>query len=145
MGLLLSQFVWLHRALQILGGGYLLYIGIRIWRQARQPVPQQLDASKRRTLGAAYRYGALTNLTNPKAMVFFTTIFATLMGPNLPLWVKAAGIGMIFSLSTTWHVLLATLFSHGRIQQRYRRSKTAIGRMTGGLLSGFGIHMMLSR
>jgi threonine efflux protein len=145
MGILLSQFSWLHRAVQVLGGAYLLYIGVRIWRHARQPAPAQLPPERRRSLGAAFRYGALTNLTNPKAMVFFTTIFATLVGPDLPVWVKAASVALILALSVTWHLTLATLFSQGRVQQAYRRAKQAINRVTGGLLTMLGLHMILTK
>jgi len=145
MGLLLSQFSWLHRVVQVLGGAYLLYIGVKIWRQARQPAPVQLPPERRRSLGAAFRYGALTNLTNPKAMVFFTTIFATLVGPDLPVWVKLASVVLILTLSVAWHLTLATVFSHGPIQQAYRRAKKAINRVTGGLLTMLGIHMLLTK
>ena len=145
MGLLLSHFAWIHRTMQVLGGAYLLYIGIKIWRSARQPLPEKMTMAKMRSLGAAYRYGALTNLTNPKAMVFFTTIFATLIGPATPGWLKAASVVEIFTISLCWNIVLATLFSHGGIQARYRRAKTGISRMTGGLLSAFGIHMLLTQ
>lgn len=145
MGLLLANFAWAHRIMQVLGGAYLLYIGVKIWRSARQPLPEKMALTKMRSLGAAYRYGALTNLTNPKAMVFFTTIFATLIGPALPAWLKAASVVEIFCISLSWNVVLATLFSRGAIQAQYRRAKTAISRMTGGLLSAFGVHMLLTK
>ena len=145
MGLLLAQFAWLHRATQVLGGAYLIYVGVKIWRSAKQPLPEKMDLARRRSFGAAYRYGAMTNLTNPKAMVFFTTIFATLVGPNLPTWVKFASVAEIFVLSTLWHFTLATLFSHSRIQNVYRNAKTGISRVTGGLLSVLGIQMLLAR
>lgn len=145
MGLLLSHFAWVHRVTQLLGGAYLVYIGVRIWRQAREPVPQQQPAGARRSLGAAYRYGAMTNLTNPKALVFFTTIFATLMTPSLPAWVKFASVAEIFALSTIWHLILATVFSSGQVQGVYRRAKGGINRVTGGLLSALGVQMLLNR
>ena len=144
MGLLLATFSWVHQATRILGGAYLLYIGFKIWRHASQPLPQQQQAALRR-LGAAYRDGAMTNLINPKALVFFTTIFATLIGPELPLWVRSTIVGEIFVLSLAWHLVLATLFSTGQVQHLYRRAKTAINRTTGGLLSALGLQMLLSR
>jgi RhtB (resistance to homoserine/threonine) family protein len=145
MGLLLAQFAWLHRATQLLGGAYLIYVGVKIWRSAKQPLPEKLALEQRRSYGAAFRYGAMTNLTNPKAMVFFTTIFATLVGPGLPVWVKFASVAEIFALSSLWHFTLATAFSHGRIQAVYRNAKTGISRVTGGLLSGLGVQMLLTK
>lgn len=145
MGLLLAHFVWLHRAIQVIGGAYLLYIGVKIWRQAGQPLPEKIDLARRRTYAAAYRYGALTNLTNPKAMVFFTTIFATLMPATLPVWVRVASIVEIFVLSVSWSCILATLFSHGAVQRRYRAAKTKVCRVTGGVLSALGVQMLLNR
>src|SRR6187549_4006434 len=35
---LLQQVEWLHLALKILGGAYLLYLAIRIWRSATTPL-----------------------------------------------------------------------------------------------------------
>ena len=61
--------------LQVAGGVYLLYIASRLWRASSGAAAgMTLRASK--SSFAAFRLGLLTNMTNPKAALFFGSIFA---------------------------------------------------------------------
>jgi threonine efflux protein len=146
VGLLLAHFSWFERAVHILGGAYLLYIGMKIWLQAKQsPAPQ---ATVGRGPGAeqsywyAYWYGMATNLTNPKGLVFFATIFASLLTPSLPGSVRLAGVALICLCSTLWHVTLANWFSGAQMQEIYRAAKRTINRVTAVVLIAVGIKLL---
>src|SRR5262245_33378704 len=72
LSVVLTRFASLHTALKLAGGIYLIYLGIRLWRAARSPVafspsPTGLAATEWR----AFRLGLATNLTNPKALLFY--------------------------------------------------------------------------
>jgi threonine efflux protein len=143
MGLLLAHFGWFNQVVRVLGGIYLFYIGVKIWRHASQAFPQQQDAHSGRSLQQSYWYGMATNLSNPKALVFFATMFASLLTPNLPTWARIAGVGAIGVTSTLWHVTLANWFSGTRMQQAYRGAKLIINRVTATVLVGVGIKLLL--
>ena len=143
LGFMLEHIGSLHQMVQIIGGAYLLYIGFKIWRQAKQAMPTRQLEHHSRSVAQAYRYGLATNLTNPKALIFFTTIFATLVAPDAQTWVKVAGVSVIALISTVWHIVLATLFSNARVQVAYGRAKGWINRITGGLLVALGCRLLL--
>jgi threonine efflux protein len=144
LGVVISHFSGLQRLLQIAGGLYLLYIGVRLIRNAHLPLPES-SAQAGRSGWQAYRYGLATNLTNPKSLVFFSSAFATLFAPGLPIWTRVAAVGVVAVISITWNVLVATLFSKASTRQGYRHAKRWIDRVSGGLLAVFGLRLMFSR
>lgn len=144
LGYLYAHMASLHRLLQFAGGAYLLYIGVKIWRQAGQAMLQRQAATRSRTALAAYRHGLATNLTNPKALVFFTTIFAAVVAPGAPLWLKVSGVAVISLLSTSWNVGVATFFSNARVQRAYGNAKGWINRLTGVLIMSFGLRLLFA-
>ena len=145
LGLVFQNIPFLQPSLQLIGGIYLLYIGAGILRNAgAQPKPRDLNNLHIDSLGRAYRFGLLTNLTNPKALAFYTSIFTTVTAPGLPVWVRFAGVAVIGTLAISWFVLLATLFSIPSIQQRYRNAKRTIDLITGSIMSAFGIRLLLT-
>ena len=144
LSVLFAQFAWLYRGLMLAGGMYLLYLGIVLWRAADRPFVQ----SARRGAAAdtdrhAFRLGLFTNLTNPKAAIFYGGIFAAFLTPDLPTWVRVAAIGVIVINSTGWHVALACLFSTERARRVYGRLKPWIDRLSGSALAFLGLRLML--
>jgi len=143
LGVLFAGMPGLQPALQVAGGLYLLYIGRRIWRGAASALgKREVDGGMCATLGQAYRYGLMTNMTNPKALAFYTSVFTSLVRPELAGWVRVAAVGVIAVLAATWFVSLATLFSVSRVQAKYRQAKYWIDRVTGLFLLAFGVRML---
>lgn len=144
LSVVFAQFAWLYSGLKFLGGMYLLYLGIKLWRNAEHPlIPSSSTHATVHTDRQAFRLGLLTNLTNPKAVVFFGSIFAALLAPALPMWVKLAAIGIVAVDATGWHVALACFFSTRRVQQVYRRIKRWVDRAAGAALAFLGLRLML--
>ena len=64
---LLSQVVWLDAVLKLAGGLYLLWLGIRIWRGANEPLPSADSVSvENRTLLRSAAFALFTQLSNPR-------------------------------------------------------------------------------
>lgn len=144
LGLLFIVLPWTQPALALLGGSYLIYIGATIWRGATKPLGHKhVDGAAYRSFFSAYRFGLLTNLTNPKALAFYTSVFTSLLIPGLAAWVKPAAIVLIGVLASSWFVTLATLFSIPHVQAVYRQSKIWIDRVTGVGLLMFGANLLL--
>ncbi|MCA1728567.1 MAG: LysE family transporter [Actinobacteria bacterium] len=144
LSVVFAQFAWLYSGLKLLGGMYLLYLGIKLWRTAEHSlVPSSSTHAPVHTDRQAFRLGLLTNLTNPKAVVFFGSIFAALLAPALPMWVKLAAIGIVAVDATGWHIALACFFSTQRAQQVYRRIKRWVDRAAGASLAFLGLRLML--
>lgn len=144
LNVVFAQFAWLYGELKLLGGIYLLYLGIKLWRTADYPPdPSSSTPATVHTDWQAFRLGLLTNLTNPKAVIFFGSIFAALLAPALPMWVKLAAISIITVDASGWHIALACFFSTRRAQQVYRSIKGWVDRAAGAALAVLGLRLIL--
>jgi len=141
--LVLARVAGVYRFLEIAGGLYLAFIGWSTWRHAADPLPQ-MGACGGSSSSVGFRKGLLLGLSNPKVIVFFGTIFTTLFRPSTPAIVRWAALGVIFINETVWYVSLATLFATSMIQRTYRRIKTHMERLFGGLLIIFGARLVWS-
>lgn len=70
-------------AIKWIGVAYLIYLGVNLMRKA-QFAPSTAGAAVSR--GALFRQGFITSASNPKAIIFFATIFAQFINPALPFW-----------------------------------------------------------
>ncbi len=141
-GLLLGHAGPAQRVAALLGGAYLLVLARSIWRQSRSAQPAGLVRVERGSVPASYRKGLLTNLSNPKALVFFSTIFAGLLGAGAPWSIRAAAVATIFCCSMSWHLSLATLFTRATVRAAYARMRRGLLRGTSLLIGGFGLRLV---
>lgn len=146
LSVVLTQFAWLHAALRLVGGAYLIYLGAKLWRGAGAPAAALSGATANgvpQTDWRAFRLGLATNLTNPKALLFYGSVFAALFAPDTPPWLKLAAVAIIAVNSTGFHVALACLFSTPRAQAGYRHIKPWVDRVAGTGLALLGLRLML--
>jgi threonine/homoserine/homoserine lactone efflux protein len=142
---LLMQFEWLYLFLKLLGGAYLIYIGIRIWRGASEPLTMS-DAggtAKAITVQRAFVLGLITQLSNPKTSIVYASIFAALMPPSPPLWLLLALPPMLFCVEAGWYAVVAFAFSGSRARSVYIRLKQWIDRGAGMVMGALGIKLMV--
>src|SRR5882724_9520887 len=95
LALLFSELAWLYRAMQVLGGLYLVYIAVMIWRGARTPIEVQAGEVRALTPRRAFVTALLSYLANPKVVVFFGSVFIALLPAHAPGWVWAATVAII--------------------------------------------------
>lgn len=142
LGWLFARVAWLYSLLKLAGGAYLLYVAWRMWRGATRPlVLPPAERAVAQTDGQAFRLGLWTNLTNPKALVFYGSIFAALLPLGTPVWVSVAAFAIIVANSTLWHVALAWFFSTEGTQRFYQRVKAWIDRVAAVALAWLGLRL----
>jgi threonine/homoserine/homoserine lactone efflux protein len=108
---LLEQVEWLYLVLKCAGGLYLVYLGIAIWRGAREPVSTGAsDGSAPLTVPGAIVLGLVTQVSNPKTAVVYASIFAALMPHDPPLSVVLALPPLIFLIEAGWYAVVAVAF-----------------------------------
>ena len=144
LSLLFARVAWLYEVLTLAGGVYLLYLAHRMWRGASQPLRFASGGRAMvQTNAQAFRLGLLTNLTNPKALVFYGSVFAALLEPGFPVGVKVAAFAIIVVNATLWHTLLACLFATRGAQQAYQRARVWIDRLAAVALALLGLRLVL--
>lgn len=133
----------LYFSLKILGGLYLVYVGLNLivirgnkYRNIK---------TKCHTAMSCFRLGLLTNLLNPKTAAFMTSLFAATIPANSPIEIGAACVILICSISAGWYSLVAVLFSYDKAKKSYERQRRKIEHIAGAIFVGFGIKLAISR
>ena len=142
---LFARFEWLYLAFRIGGAIYLFYLAMMLWRHARDPLPEIPAALAGSTGGWQGFLRALgLQLSNPKIMVFFGSIFLSLLPADLPGWMDAAVLAIVALNEFAWFALLALLFSGQPARAFYRRAKFWMDRIMGGALALLGLRLALA-
>ena len=140
---LFAQFAWLYRVFQIAGGMFLVYLAVMIWRHARDPLPEMANVARGSDWQIFVR-ALLLQLGNPKIMVFFGSIFLSILPQDLPGWMQAVVLAIVAFDEFTWFALLALMFSGASARAFYRRAKFWLDRIMGGALALLGLRLALS-
>ncbi|MDQ0562838.1 threonine/homoserine/homoserine lactone efflux protein [Rhizobium mesoamericanum] len=141
---LLSHFGWLYLGLKVAGGAYLVCIAFRIWRGAREPLHVGDAGSDRRALGRSFATALLTQISNPKTIVVYASIFAALLPKALPLGLFLAVPIGVFAVEAGWYAVVALAFSATQPRRLYLAAKTSIDRMAGTVMAGLGVQLVTS-
>ena len=140
---LFARLEWLYTAFRIAGAVYLLYLGVMLWRHAGDPLPGW-PTGRPQTGWHGFLRALLLQLGNPKIMVFFGSIFLSLLPRDLPAWMDGVVLAIIGLNEFAWFTLLALLFSGSRARGAYMRAKLWLDRVMGGVLTMLGIRLVLS-
>ncbi|MGO3744138.1 MAG: LysE family translocator [Alcaligenes aquatilis] len=148
VGALLHTTPWLMSMAEVLGGAYLLYIGWGFLRQAHTPIEVSLtdsDNNKHATVSVrqSLMLGFMTNATNPKATLFFLAVFTSIVSASTPLSTQMLyGVWMCL-VNAGWFIVVSLIFTNPRVRQRFVRMGTWFERITGVLLLGFSLRLLV--
>jgi threonine/homoserine/homoserine lactone efflux protein len=143
LALLFSLVPPLFTALKVVGGLFLLYVAVQMWRHAREPMPVADPGAAPRGALAAVRLGALAMLANPKPAVFFGAVFVGLVPVEASGAERAVVIANILWVEAAWYVVVAWAFSRGWARAAYARAKTGLDRAMGGLIGALGARIAI--
>lgn len=138
----------LYLAIKGFGGAYLVYLGIRIWRGARQPLAMVPEAGTPAASGGrgkrTFLLGLATQVSNPKTAVVYASIFAAFLPREVPLVLALAVPAVIFCIETGWYTIVALALSSAAPRSAYLRYKTWIDRAAGGVMGLLGLRLVWS-
>lgn len=148
IGVLISKSILLFNVIKYIGALYLVYIGIMALRSKPEKVTDESNDLKHVTESISYKkafgMGFLTNALNPKATLFFLSVFTQVINPLTPKIIQTLyGLEMVI-MTAVWFTLIAVFFSNGLIKQRIVKYKHHIDRVFGGVLVALGIKVALT-
>jgi RhtB (resistance to homoserine/threonine) family protein len=150
IGLLVRSSVLAFNILKWLGAIYLAWIGQKALRAkpfADGGTPQATAAgSPPVTPGrrAAFVTGFLTNILNPKATLFFVSLFSVVINPRTPVLIQS-GYGVWMALATMgWFTLVSLFFSQERVRATFLRCGHWFERSMGVILLALGVRLALA-
>ena len=138
VGMLLQTVATAFYFLKWLGAAYLIWLGIKMWRSASQPV-EISEQAKNRDWWEIFRNAYVTTALNPKSIVFFLAFMPQFMEPDLPFISQALVLGgTFFVLAIMSVVSYALLASYAGQQLSLPSFQRWTQRLGGGLLIGAG-------
>ena len=140
---------WAFDAARTVGGCYLVWLGVRLLRAG----PVSYDATgqapaSRAGLGPALLSGVLTNVLNPKALLFCSVLLPQFVSPAQgPIGQQFAVLGVILvSLGLALDVLCALAGgAAGRWMSASPRAQKIQSRVFGLALIGFGLRLTVAQ
>lgn len=136
----------LYIMVKVLGGVYLIYLGWRIWRGAKEPLPlaeAQSETNDTNMLRRSFFLGFATQVSNPKTAVVYASIFVSLLPRELPLPMVVGLPLIVFVIETGWYSIVALALSAPSPRAKYLRSKSKLDRIVGGVLAALGIKLVV--
>ncbi|WP_417545330.1 LysE family transporter [Marinobacter sp.] len=144
IGLIIQQSILLFTILKITGALYLTWIAVQCLRARAAGVYVDTKTGTLQSGFAALRLGFLTNALNPKATLFFVSLFSVVISPGTPVAIQA-GYGAYMALATgLWFTLVAVFFTLPAVRRGFNRFGHWLDRLMGGALLLLAGHLLLS-
>lgn len=158
LAVLLARYEWLADVVRFGGAAVLVTLGLRSVLRARRAAAagttgpatpagagEGVPAGRRRPgLRSPLVTGLLVDLGNPKAAVFFTSLFAALLPADPPLWLAVAAVVEMGLIPALWYSAVACLFSTGRVVRAYRAVRRPLDAVLGAVFVALGIRLATS-
>ncbi len=140
LNVIFQAFPLLFTAMKIFGALFLMWLAYRIFVHARDPLV--IDGGQGEITASPFLKGMLTQVSNPKAAVFFGSIFIAMLPSTVPLWMTVTLVVMVAINEIWWFSAVALFFGSGPVRQVYIRAKAWIDRVTGVFLGLLGIRLL---
>jgi homoserine/homoserine lactone efflux protein len=143
IGALLQASAHALTVLKLLGGAYLVWLGVQLWRAP----PIQLQAADPATParpGPLFRQGLLTALSNPKALLFYGAFLPQFIDPARPLLAQFFVMTATF-IAVEFIVELLLAMAAQRVRHALQRVGRTFNRVCGGLFVVMGLALPMTR
>jgi threonine efflux protein len=143
LGLLFQTAGWLYHLVKLAGACYLVYVGLRMVLGRATSAGSARAARVTRGV-RALRHGLFTDLGNPKAAAFFTSLFAVAVPLEAPPWFRLVIVATVVGIAGAWYALTAVAVASGPVARLYRRFEGWTSRLAGALFVALGVRLGLS-
>jgi threonine/homoserine/homoserine lactone efflux protein len=146
LGVLISQFPAVATTVRFVAAVYLIWLGARLvivaLRQRDESVASMPVASG--STAELVWLGFLTNMTNPKSLAYYTSLFVVVLPVEAPAWLFAAAVATAFAVSATWWTGVALFFGSARVRRVYARARRVLDVIFGLAMAGLGARLIVS-
>jgi threonine/homoserine/homoserine lactone efflux protein len=142
LGLLIGNNPSIIYWIKILGGTYLIYLGLRSIISTTIESKSEDKRTKIKTKRSWYYEGLLTNLLNPQAALFLISIISSMIAVNPLMIIALAGFTMTL-MALSWFTIVSVIFSFKAMSTRFLQHTNLINRMLGLVLIAFGLRIII--
>lgn len=141
IGVIVAKSVLAFNIIKYVGAGYLIYLGCKALLSPSTEIGTTSSLATKEPLSSfdAAKRGFLVNILNPKATLFFLSVFSQVIDPQTPRVVQAL-FGIEFSLiSIIWFGSLAWILTHHALKQKLIATQKYLDKVLGGALVLLGL------
>jgi threonine/homoserine/homoserine lactone efflux protein len=134
----------LFTIIKVIGSAYLIYLGVKTWRQSSSPVAlEQEEAVHTPSILKVYCEAYLVGISNPKAIAFYIALFPQFIQPDSPVLPQFLLLAVTFAVvSFTCLSIYATAATRIRAHLQKNHFSRWFHRVTGGIFIGFGAGLL---
>ena len=145
IGLIISKSVVLFSIIKVLGAGYLIYMGTSsiLTKTSKLDLKGTVAGPDLQPF-KAFKIGFLTNALNPKATLFFLSMFTLVIGKDTPLYVILIISVIIIITALIWFSIVSTFFTQQNVQRAFFRYERLINSFLGVILLFLGVKVALT-
>jgi len=140
LGLVIQNHPQVFQAIQLLGAGFLFWLGIQSLRSTEAPLAESGIESKRLPR-QAFVSGFLISFLNPKIAIFFIALFSQFVDPQNSLAVKLLYSTTAGVIDLAWYCLVAAAFGHRYATAFLKRWMHRIEQVLGVILIALGVRL----
>ena len=141
---LISNNELIFTIIQYLGAFYLMLIGFQSLRSFQSQISQEtVTVSSRISPFRAIRIGFITNVLNPKATLFFLSLFSTMLDPTVGELTLVVISVLLVVTTIFWFSLVALLISHPHFTAVLKRYEKTVHHFFWVLLIGIGCVILI--
>lgn len=131
-------------AIKIIGGCYLIYLGYKSITSKQEQISYDYTQNVKSNLNTI-KTGILCNVLNPKAPLYFVSLFTIVISPDLPFYqLIAYGIWIMF-IQFFWFSTIALALSSKKVQKRFLAYNRYINYLLGGAMVALGVKVLASK
>lgn len=137
---------WLYVSIKLVGGIYLAYLGMKIYRGAKNALAVSEGQQEAQTANVtrSFLLGFSTQVSNPKTAIVYASIFAALLPHEIPLSLMLVLPVIVLVIETSWYAVVALALSSTSPREMYLRYKTWIDRTAGSVMMLLGLKLVSS-
>lgn len=141
LAVIISQSIIIYNILKYAGAAYLLYVGIKSFfaKDNLVNIDTKKQSKKRKTLTGGFVDGFITNLLNPKATLYFLSLFTIILTPQTPSWIYGTISIVIPLLAVVWFSLVTLFFTAKPMQRLVQKSSKILNKICGSIMIMLGI------
>ena len=144
LGMIIKESDLLFKVIQIIGSLYLAYLGIVSIKSRNSSTKSKYNDEFNFNAFESFKLGFLTNVLNPKATLFFLSLYVLIISNNTPIQFQILfGLWMSFATGL-WFAFLSLILTNESILAKIEFMSIKIQRLTGVILIIFAIKLLFS-
>ena len=129
--------------IQLIGGGYLIYLGITALVAKPSNTSTDFTGEHREVSSIqSFRSGFICDLLNPKAPIYYVSLFTFILSPEMPAFHILIYGTWIMVIHFVWFSVVVLLLSNPVVNKKFRSIGHWIDRILGGAMVAIGIKVI---